>query len=1211
MSAASPETPSSTARDRRLQSILRTVLTERGQGRLESDEELAQRYPDEWSWIRGQLERLRHIEAALDRAETGHPSSGCEDPEALTDEHVAPATPNHEIGIAEDFRVAPAMVDGSGSLGWDEGVAESPRQPVRLGRYECRELLGQGGFGRVYRAWDCELARHVAIKIPHRHRIADSDNLELFLVEARTLARLDHPAIVPVYDVGRTEDGGLYIVSKWIPGSSLAAWLRQDERPVSESVRIVLGIAEALAYAHRHGVVHRDIKPANILMDGDGRPHVADFGLAVRAEEPGDALLLAGTPQYMSPELVRGESHRIDGRSDLFSLGVVFYEMLAGVRPFEGIQPEVLFDQILHQEVVPLRERDARIPVAIERICLKLLAKRAADRYPTAAELGEELRHVLAPTAASRAGGEGVAGSRRIVPKGLRSFDANDAGFFLDLLPGPRDRLGLPESLRQWKTRIEQTEPDETFPVGVVYGPSGCGKSSFIRAGLLPHLSANIQAVYVEATAEDTEQRLLRRLRAGWPTLPNERGLAECLARFRRGLVMQSPHKLLLVIDQFEQWLHGRDAAGRYELVDALRQCDGARVQCLLLVRDDFWLGVSRFLDELEVPLQQDRNLGLVDLFDVAHARRVLAEFGRAYDRVSETGYDADPVLSAFLEQAVAGLSEDGKVIPVRLALFAEMVKARPWTLATLEDIGGAAGVGVAYLEETFCARVANPQYRLHERAARAVLESLLPETGSPIKGHMRSYPELLDVSGYGLHPRAFKELMRILDAETRLLTPTDPPETDPWKGGPMPGLRYYQLTHDYLVPSLRCWLTKKQESTRSGRAELRLAERARLWHARPEARQLPSLWEWATIRLLTRPDQWTTHQRRLMEVAGRRHVTLLGTLALLLSGFLLGGTEAAAIVRDTTLWFRVNTAPVWMAFGREEAVWPLLEHAADATLRTQLLHRMGYLLLDPEELLTQQESQDDVSVRRAMLLAVGEIGAASGDNNPSRTLRRSELSRQVKERLLDVFHNDTDPGVHAAAEWALRRHELELAADRSVNPLSTIANRGNRQWYVVPNDHTMVVVAGPVQYVMGSPAGELTRDADEKLQRVHLRRSFSIASKETTVEQFQRFVRDQTRAVTGRPVSEGLSPLAPQTHVSWYEAAAYCNWLSAQDGIPPAQWCYLPNGDGAYGAGMQIAANFEDLRGYRLPTEVEWEYACRAGAATPWYFGRSAEYGD
>src|SRR5262249_49566271 len=183
-------------------------------------------------------------------------------------------------------------------------------------------------------------------------------------------------------------------------------------------------------------------------------------------------------------------------------------------------------------------------------------------------------------------------------------------------------------------------------------------------------------------------------------------------------------------------------------------------------------------------------------------------------------------------------LAQEGKVICVRLALFAEMMKGKPWTLATLREVGGTEGLGVTFLEDTFSSPTANPQHRLHQRAARAVLKALLPESGTDIKGHMRSYAELLEASGYADRPKDFDDLIRILDGDIRLITPTDIDEVGEEELSCRPSSlapRYYQLTHDYLVPSLEDWLTRKQRETRRGRAELALADRASVWHARPE----------------------------------------------------------------------------------------------------------------------------------------------------------------------------------------------------------------------------------------------------------------------------------------------------------------------------------------------------------------------------------------
>ncbi len=342
------------------------------------------------------------------------------------------------------------------------------------------------------------------------------------------------------------------------------------------------------------------------------------------------------------------------------------------------------------------------------------------------------------------------------------------------------------------------------------------------------------------------------------------------------------------MLDQFEQWLHARRDEQEPQLIQALRHCDGGHVQCIVMVRDDFWLAVSRFMRDLEISVVEGHNSALVDLFDLDHARRVLVLFGRAFGRLPQSAAEMTGDQRKFLDQAVHGLASDGKVISIRLALFAEMMKDKPWSPASLRKVGGTEGVGVAFLEETFSSSTASPEYRFHQKAARAVLKTLLPEAGTDIKGHMRSREELLETSGYRRRPAEFDRVVHLLDQELRLITPTDPEGAA--AGGPSetpsgPRGQYYQLTHDYLVPALREWLTRKQKETWRGRAELRLAERTSQWTRAPESRFLPSLPEYLSIVCGVPRKQRTPPQRAMLRAATKHHLLRWGSL---LTAFLL-----------------------------------------------------------------------------------------------------------------------------------------------------------------------------------------------------------------------------------------------------------------------------------------------------------------------------------
>ncbi|MGO9599582.1 MAG: formylglycine-generating enzyme family protein, partial [Isosphaeraceae bacterium] len=705
-----------------------------------------------------------------------------------------------------------------------------------------------------------------------------------------------------------------------------------------------------------------------------------------------------------------------------------------------------------------------------------------------------------------------------------------------------------------------------------------------------------------------------------------------------------------------------------------------------------------------------------------------------------------------------------------------------------------------------------------------------------------------------------------ILNSELRLISPIEPEgsESDGQIKTPV-GEKFFLLTHDYLVPSIREWLTRKKKETRRGRAELRLVDRSSLWNAKPENRQLPSALEWANIRMLTKKKDWTEPQRKMMKRAGR--VQGLRTLAtvLVLTGLGISGisirigigeanqeTQAQGLVQrlldadtaqvpeivkamsdhrrwvdsslrselerssddsrqklhaslallpvDTSqvdylfnrlikatpselpvlrdalkkhqsaltsrLWntlesakpsdasllpsasalasyspddarwesaggkvaqalVSVNavflgpwiealrlvrgklTAPLATIFrdrnrseseraqatdiladyakddpdliadllmdadtkayaaffpiaqrqesktvrllqveiakkatisdsndsemtkdrlaerqaraavalvrmGHAQEVWPLLRHSADPRLRSFIVNWLNPLGADPRAVVAGFNAIDpsikptpveppkrmdailfhpETSMRRALILALGTYGTeglSTADREP------------LISKLLDLYRNDPDSGVHGAVEWTLRRWTQQEKLKAIDSELMT-KEPGEHRWFVNGQRQTFAVIEGPVEFSMGSPPTEPDRSSMETLHRRRISRRFALAIKEVSVEQYQRFQRLEIDAYSP-------DPDGPMNGPSWYDAAAYCNWLSERDGLDKAQWCYEPNPEGKYAVGMKMVTDFLGRSGYRLPTEAEWEYACRSGSVTSRYYGVSVQ---
>ena len=366
-----------------------------------------------------------------------------------------------------------------------------------------QRVIGSGGFGQVYLAHDTELDRPVAIKVLRSANVSRPE-VDQFLEEGRRVARLRHPGIVAVHDIG-THDGQLYIVSDYLSGPSLAEWLIANRPTWLDAARIVAAIADALAHAHSKRTVHRDVKPVNIIFTAEQHPVLVDFGLGLDEARAGGQELgvVSGTPRYMAPEQVTGEAHRIDGRTDIYSLGVVLYEMLCGYVPFRGTDSQELLRQIRDDEPQPPRQLINDIPPALEDVCLRAMAKLIGDRYATAADLATALRQIAKTTVES--------GRLVSLPASAPSS-------------APLDRLGAlspsPAAITPSSRRLKREA--ERRQVTVL----ACGCDLFASDLFLEQLDAEDQAGVLRAF-QQTCERAVQRL-DGVVVECNEHGLLAC-----------------------------------------------------------------------------------------------------------------------------------------------------------------------------------------------------------------------------------------------------------------------------------------------------------------------------------------------------------------------------------------------------------------------------------------------------------------------------------------------------------------------------------------------------------------------------------------------------------------------------------------------------------------------------------------------------------
>ncbi len=499
--------------------------------------------------------------------------------------------------VDDSFLEQPAVVAGD---------VDPVRPGQMIGRYAVVEFIGAGGMGAVYRARDSHLGRDVAIKVLREDVATAPDRMRRFEQEAKAVGALNHPHILTVYDIGN-QDGAPYVVTELLEGETLGEVLAHRSPTVGQVLAWGVQAAQGLSAAHRKHIVHRDVKPDNLFLTTDGRIKILDFGLAklTQPEEHGHAStatadsipgVVMGTVAYMSPEQIRAEA--VDHRSDIFSLGVVLYELLSGQHPFRRATTPATLTAVLHETPPKLSMLAEAISPAVERIVERSLEKTREGRFQSAQDLALALEAVLAVPAGSAAATLGDVAERSPYP-GLSSFTEADASRFFGR---EQEIAALWEKLRGRRLLA-------------VIGPSGAGKTSFVRAGVVASrpegwaavvstpgtapLRALFQALGPELSGDPEALRKL----AGYD---DPETAFELIARWRR-----AHDEALIVIDQFEELftLNAPETQARFAAL--LRQLAGeADVHVLLSLRDDFLMRCHE-------------HEGLAAVFDVSRSASV------------------------------------------------------------------------------------------------------------------------------------------------------------------------------------------------------------------------------------------------------------------------------------------------------------------------------------------------------------------------------------------------------------------------------------------------------------------------------------------------------------------------------------------------------------------------------------------------------------
>jgi formylglycine-generating enzyme required for sulfatase activity/tRNA A-37 threonylcarbamoyl transferase component Bud32 len=1162
--------------------------------------------------------------------------------------------------------------------------------PTRTrGRFRIVRYLDSGGTGDVFVAIDEQLGREVALKQLQAPFADDPNHRQRLEFEARITGMLEHPGIVPVYAASRRKSGVPYYVSKLIRGQTLAQairrfheehhpWDRPDPNAQIALLRLLtrfLAVCDTITYAHERGVVHRDLKPQNILLGDHGETLVVDWGLArlggrgapdtietplfvagARSELP-PTIAAMGTPGYVSPEQLEGDTTAVGPASDVFALGATLYHVLTNRPPFLGAETtRSLSKQARAGDFPSPRALHRRIPRPLEAIVLKALAGQQRDRYSSPRELAIDLERWMADEPVSACDEPVSMRVRRFVKRRPMRATVVAAVFLGGIGLGlfayqssERERVRIetllsslrtasleevPELARRLATDSRRVRPrllalrDEKEPGSVRFLhatlallPIDPQAASDFERRLRndPALAGALVAKLLligrsDARRSDELKDLLRPVRRALfmaltaevrrTPQPDDPARSDRAARVLLDYAADAPEVLADVIPDvglklFPDYLKRLMQSPQAAVVRLEQVLEEPLVHRPRLLRDASWTEPEPMLVQ-----RIEAAAGLVDPRFALCQTLPLAEFATLAEQLRPCGYRpirVRPYRDGPLVRVAAVWNRDSLGWSLALGLKANQAREEDRRQKHL----GRQPVDAA----AYSSAAGETALRLDYAVLWSELTSAREQARRLVNGEYQSVPEC-HWSGTNFQlalgrddPAAAAELARSLNAGERPLTCqrlrlADGSDwlTRIWVGAP----------HDHLE-----WPLTLTGDTRA--LQTQVAQQACFWdlaltlddHA-PGGVVYDATFKDLDDRACIAPHGLSPeeHRAQCVDLAQRGDCWPAAIAA-------AGRAEPGHVIVGS-VWHRAQASKVYLArnapefrrartiatlarLGRLEPLWKALRHQPDPTVRSLLLRDAVALGIEADLLIARVDTEADPSARRALLLALGSY-PDSAIPFPAR--------RALGERLMDQFTSDPDPGIHSAIGWLLRRWGAGDGVRRREWALATSNPPPDRGWFVNPQGQTFSVVRGPVTFGMGQPVRTAENEERAPWHEVTIERSFAVMTTEVTVAQFQPFLKtlelppDHRLNVQDRYVWDVNCPMG---NLDWYDAARYCNWLSRSEGIPEGQWCYR---DGRGGT-LELPENYLSRAGYRLPTEAEWEFACRAGALTDWPYGR------